>query len=328
MSKINVVQIGLGGVGSGIVNEILKTPNLKLVGVVAFRPEKIGQDVGILLGLPKPANIIISSSIDDILNEHHVDVVLLATSKGKLHACEEEITPLLKRGINVISPCMDVSDPHLYDAVATRRIEAACQEGSSAFVGIGSTQLVLRSLFALCETARDIKEVRSFVHADVTKFPLESKRHEFGIMLTVDDFNSASENNELRGRGALMKEAEYIANRLGLDFDQSISRYDPIIQGDTVIGVDHIFEVFKDDARVVSYTYRFIEDKDHQYFHQFDVDSTPSINARVGFSLDRGIEGTIVPMVKAIDPVFSATPGILMLHDLPAGIVRHPFKTT
>ncbi|MCY4152261.1 MAG: hypothetical protein OXE94_08530 [Aestuariivita sp.] len=327
MSEINVAQIGIGGVGSGIVREILKTSDLNLVGVVAFRPEKIGQDVGTLLGLSKPANVATSSSIEDILTKHRVDVILLATSKGKLHDCEEEITPLLKRGINVISPCMDVSDPHLYDAAATRRIEAACLKGGSAFVGIGSTQLVLRSLFALCETARDIKTVRSFVHADVTKFPLESKRHEFGILMTANDFKSASENNELRGRGALIKEAEYIAIRLGLDFDQSTSRYDPIIEEDTVIGVDHIFEVFKDEVCVVSYTYRFIEDRQHQYFHRFEVDSTPSINARVDFSLDRGIEGTIVPMVKAIKPVFSAPPGIVTLHDLPTGIVPYTLKT-
>ena len=68
---------------------------------------------------------------------------------------------------------------------------------------------------------------------------------------------------------------------------------------------------------MVSYTYRFIEDPEHQYFHEFNIDATPKVGARIDFSLDRGLEGTIVPLVNSIPFTVSAMPGLLQMLDLP-----------
>ncbi|HIF10548.1 MAG TPA: hypothetical protein EYQ81_12435 [Sneathiellales bacterium] len=325
-SSVSVVQLGLGGIGCGIVRQLAGCAGVKIVGAVDLDPAKIGRSLGSVAGLQEPIGVTVSDNIQTVLAAGKIDVVIAATANSTLEAIETEVCEILENGVDVISPCMDVSDPYLYNAEVSERIDQACQSGGSTFLGIGSTQLVARSLFALSETCRDIKFVRSFVHADVTKFPLSSKQEHFGIQLQLDEYNRRVQNDEIHGRESLCKEAELIANTLHLDFDESTPRFEPITDNGIVIGVDHIFEVRNAGKPLVEYTYRFIDDPEHQYFHEFTIDAVPTLSARVNFSLDRGFEGTIVPLLKCIRSVTDSPPGILKMSTLPPGLGAMPAK--
>ena len=325
---LNVVQLGLGGIGCGIVRQLAGCAGVEIIGSVDPDPAKIGKDAGLIAGLPNPAGVIVCDRIETIIMAQKVDVVIAATANGTLETIEEEVCEILEQGINVVSPCMDVSDPYLYNFEVSRHIEQACQHGRSTFLGIGSTQLVARSLFALSETCRDIKFIRSFVHADVTKFLLSSKQEHFGIQLPLDEYNRRVQNDELHGRQSLRREAELIANVLALEFDDSESRFEPVLDKGIVVGVDHIFEVRKAGKPVVEYVYRFIDDPQHNYFHEFTIDAVPALSARINFSLDRGFEGTIVPILKCIRTTVDSPPGILMMDTLPPGLSAKPTKAS
>ncbi len=57
---ITVFQVATGNVGSEMIKRIQTRPDLKLVGVHCYSPEKIGRDVGELVGIgpvasPPPA---------------------------------------------------------------------------------------------------------------------------------------------------------------------------------------------------------------------------------------------------------------------------------
>ena len=116
-----------------------------------------------------------------LFSSTEADIVVASTTSGTLRSIYPEIIKPIQKGMNVITPCMDISDPYLYDPVITTKIQELSIENEVTFLGIGSTQLVTRCLLAIAETCREIKKVTCSVHADVTKFSLESKQQGFGI---------------------------------------------------------------------------------------------------------------------------------------------------
>jgi hypothetical protein len=320
METLKVIVVGLGGVGSRVAKSVVDSEWAELVGAVDIAADLVGKDVSASFGGSARANVSITSDIDALLDAAAPDVVVAATTSSSLSTIYPEIVGVLERGVNVITPCMDVSDPWLYDAETTALIERACQKSGATFLGIGSTQLVIRSLLALAETCRLIERVKCFVHADVSKFTLTSKQQEFGVLLGVSDYDSAVASGRVKGRRALRKEARLLANSLGLAYDREDARYEPIVEQGTVVGVDHIFTVGIGDRTVVEYTYRFIEDAEHRYFHEFEIDAAPKVGARLDFSSDRGLEGTVVPLMKCLPAVVAAAPGIISMLDLPLGL--------
>jgi hypothetical protein len=319
MKKIKIIQMGLGGVGRGVVRMVAESNWGELVGVVDIDSNITGKDAGEVAGLSEPIGIVVTNDVTRLYATLDADIVVISTSDGTLESILPDVIEPLSRGINVVTPCMDASDPYLYNADLSSKIQDTCLKNNATFLGVGSTQLVARSLLAISETCRNIVKVTCLVHADVTKFPVASKQHEFGILLSSSDYETAVDTDTLRGRKALRKEAILIAKSLKLEYDETVSRYEPILENDVVMAVSHRFKVLNKGKVVVDYVYKFIEDPKHQYFHEFAIDATPSVNARIDFSLDRGIEGTIVPLVHCIPSVVVAAPGIMSMLDLPPG---------
>jgi len=317
---LRVVILGLGGVGRLVARLLVDCDWVQIAGVVDIAPDLVDKDLGALLDRSQPLEVRVTSDADALLDRVSPDIVVAATTSGSLHTIYPEIIGALERGIDVVTPCMDVSNPFLYDEAVSARIEKACLDNGATFFGIGSTQLVVRSLLAVAETCRQIRKIRCFVHADVSKFPLASKQQEFGILLTATEYEEAVASGRIKGRQALRKEALLLARSLGLAYDGEASRYEPIIESERVVGVDHIFSVTRGEQVIVDYVYRFIEDSEHRYFHEYEIESIPEVKAHVDFSIDRGIEGTAVPIVKCLPVVAAAPPGILSMLDLPPGL--------
>ena len=320
MEKIKIIQMGLGGVGRGVAQMLVRANWAEIVGAIDIDPNKVGKDLGDILSLATPMGIVVTDDANTLFSNTKADIVISSTTSGTLPSIYPEIIKPLQEGMNIITPCMDVSDPYLYDPAITTKIQELCIENEVTFLGIGSTQLVTRSLLTIAETCREIKKVTCSVYADVTKFPLASKQSEFGILYTVSDYEKAVSSKALKGRQALRKEAVMIANSLQLKYDEIRSRYEPVVNDNIVTGVTHIFEVLKNNQVIVAYNYKFIEDPEHKYFHEFVIDAVPSVNTRIDFSLDRGIEGTIVPLANCIPNVVASSPGIISMLNLPPGL--------
>lgn len=61
MSKVRVVQWGFGSMGSGMVKLLIEKDGVEVIGAIAHRAEKIGKDVGEVLGLDKKIGVIAHS---------------------------------------------------------------------------------------------------------------------------------------------------------------------------------------------------------------------------------------------------------------------------
>ena len=92
-APIRVVQWTTGNVARQAVRAILERPELELVGVYAYSPDKVGKDAGELVGLDKSVGVTATDDVDAIL-ALQPDCVLYMP----LHPDVEELCTLLRAG--------------------------------------------------------------------------------------------------------------------------------------------------------------------------------------------------------------------------------------
>lgn len=63
---IRVFQVASGNVGTEMIKRLENHPDLKLIGLHCYTPEKVGRDAGELAGLA-PIGVTATGSVDDII---------------------------------------------------------------------------------------------------------------------------------------------------------------------------------------------------------------------------------------------------------------------
>lgn len=64
--KIRVFQVGTGNVGTEMIRRIRSHPDLELVGLHCYSPEKIARDAGELVGLG-PVGVVSTGTVEEII---------------------------------------------------------------------------------------------------------------------------------------------------------------------------------------------------------------------------------------------------------------------
>jgi hypothetical protein len=130
-----VIQWATGAVGGAQLQEIIDDPELELVGLFVYSPDKVGVDAGVLVGR-EPVGVLATDDRDAII-ALDADVVIHAASKGHgVNTNTDDIVALLKSGKDVITT---TTYSHLptYGADTEARIVAACAKGGSRFHATG-----------------------------------------------------------------------------------------------------------------------------------------------------------------------------------------------
>ena len=130
-----IVQWATGPVGAAQLREVIRDPDLELVGVLVYSDDKVGLDAGDLVDLP-PTGVTTTADRAAIM-ALDADLVLHAASKA--HGFEqntEDIIELLESGKDVITT---TSYAHLatLDPEVDERIRAACIAGGTRFHAAG-----------------------------------------------------------------------------------------------------------------------------------------------------------------------------------------------
>ncbi len=124
---IRVVQWATGGVGRAAIEGVLSHPDLALAGAFVHSPEKLGRDVGEVLGLGE-LGVRTVGSLEEVC-ALDADVVVYAP----LVPNDDEVVALLRSGKDVVTPVGWIyPNP---DKVAA--IEEACRAGGSTLHGTG-----------------------------------------------------------------------------------------------------------------------------------------------------------------------------------------------
>jgi 4-hydroxy-tetrahydrodipicolinate reductase len=136
--SLRVAQFATGNVGSEMVRRIVEHPDLELVGLYCYSPEKVGRDAGEIVGIAS-LGVKATDQIDDILRAKP-DVV----NFNGVWPDIDTFCTLLDNGINVVTTSdwitghhRDRNHPHPSGVKPTELIEAACQRGGTTLYGTG-----------------------------------------------------------------------------------------------------------------------------------------------------------------------------------------------
>jgi 4-hydroxy-tetrahydrodipicolinate reductase len=168
-SPLRVFQVATGNVGTEMVKRIQNHPDLELIGLHCYSPEKVGRDVGDIVGIG-PIGVTATGTVDkilaarpDCLTFHGVwpDMALYAR--------------VLEAGINVVTTADWITGSHRdtnHRRNGTRESEilaAACERGQSTFYGTGMNP-GLAQILTIVHSAdvADIESVTCIESVDVS----------------------------------------------------------------------------------------------------------------------------------------------------------------
>ena len=79
---IRVMQVGLGPIGAAVARQVASRRGLKLVAAVDIDRDKIGRDVGQVVGLDRRLRVKVTPDIAKTIRASKPDVAVLCTSSS------------------------------------------------------------------------------------------------------------------------------------------------------------------------------------------------------------------------------------------------------
>lgn len=130
-----VIQWATGSMGKTCLRAIIDHPELELVGIYVYNPDKVGKDAGQIARRPT-TGVLATNDIDAIL-ALDADVVLHTPQIAASYARHnDDICRLLASGKNVAS-INGHSYPQHWDKVYLQAFTDACKQGNSTLYGSG-----------------------------------------------------------------------------------------------------------------------------------------------------------------------------------------------
>ncbi|MCK4483095.1 NADP-binding protein, partial [Candidatus Bathyarchaeota archaeon] len=136
MEKVKVALYGVGAVGSLIAKFLLEKEGVSIVGAIDIAEDKVGKDLGEVLGLNRKLGVKVSDSIDSVLSDVKVDIAVHATSSFLKHTYPQ-IASIVKHGVNVVSTCEELSYPHFTEPKLATELDYLARKHNVTVLGTG-----------------------------------------------------------------------------------------------------------------------------------------------------------------------------------------------
>jgi hypothetical protein len=318
VENIRVIQYGLGSVGKAITKVLSQKRGVTIVGAVDVAEDLVGKDVGRAAGIGTELGVLVTNDPDSLFSHVSADVVIHTTSPAQLNQSGLEMIKPLEESMNVITASMQLTDPYLYDSEVAARLDEVAKRRGVTIVGMGSIQTTERFILAFTEQCSEIQRITFTHHADITPFAPESYRKEFGIGYSLQEYERRVKEGSILEHRELGKEVIVISRLLGWQLDGLNHSVEKLTKDHLIFGVKFLFQGCQGREIKTEMIWEFLLDPEHRYYQRVEIDGLPSINAMINYSADRGLQGTVGPIVNAIPHVLIAQPGLLKLYHLPA----------
>jgi 4-hydroxy-tetrahydrodipicolinate reductase len=335
---LRVVQWTTGNVGRRAARAILDHPALDLVGCYAWSPEKVGVDVGTLVGAESVG--IVATNDADALLALAPDCV----SYNPMWPDVDEMCRVLAAGVNIVSTAAFITGRALGPEARTRLESAAVAGGVSLFgTGVNPGFLNLFGLVSagICDRVDRIRVLES---VDATGYASAETQLSVGFAHDPDD--PATAERTARASAVFSDAVALTADALGVELDhigfsadyaratETMDLGFMTIPAGTVAGISGTW--FGADGRgrhVVECCYQWkmgwAMEPDwplrHGYF--VEIDGRPKVRSRFQVLppddwdepdyMGLGMIMTALPAVSAIPAVCAARPGIVTYSELP-----------
>jgi 4-hydroxy-tetrahydrodipicolinate reductase len=320
-----VVCYGLGPIGLGIARLALARPGIEIVGAIDVDPQKVGRDLGELLG-GKAIGVPISADPAATLDATRPAVALHATSSA-LASVAPQLLQIAAAGVNVVSTCEELAYPWTAQPQLAAELDAAARRAGVTLLGTGvnpgyAMDALPLMLTAPCAAVRAVRVLR-IVDAGRRRGPLQRK---VGAGLTVEQFTGGVRAGTIRHVG-LPESLHMLATSLGWQLDRSADTIEPVIadqrittefvtvEPGQVAGVRQVARGFVGEREVISLELRmYVGAPDPQ--DTVEIDGEPPVRMTVAGGLHGDI-ATAAIVVNAIPSAVRAGAGLASMADAP-----------
>ena len=322
---IRVVQFGLGPIGSASARHVAERSGLDLVGGVDIDPEKIGRDLGDVIGLDRPLSLEVFGSLAELLKQTRADVVLHTTS-SYFELFKPQIVEILEAGLDIVSTAEELSFPWLANAGVAKEIDEFALRAGKTVLGTGVNPGFLMDTLPLnvtgiCQKVEHI-DITRIINASERRGPFQAK---IGSGMEVEAFMQKMEAGRM-GHVGLPESIGMLFDTLGVRLDSYTDSVEPVV-AQAPIKTEH-FDVkpgqvkgLKQVARAHSPAGEFVsltfiaalgmeDDGD-----TIKITGTPDIEVKLKGT--NGDYSTVAIAVNAIRRVFEAPPGLVTMRDIP-----------
>ena len=328
MEKIRLVLYGVGAVGSRLAKFLLQKEGVEIVGAIDVAEDKVGKDLGEVLGVGKQLGIIVSDNSDDVFSKVKADVVVHATTSF-LEQTYSQIAKALKHGLNVVSTCEELSYPYVADLDLARKLRELAKEHGATVLGTGINpgflmDTLVITLTGVCQKVEKI-EVKRVMNAATRRVPFQKK---IGAGLSVKEFKDKMKSKVITGHVGLEQSISMIASALGWELDEiKVEMVEPVVakthakseairvEPGQVAGLRQRARGIKAKKEAISLEFQAYIGAEEEY-DSITIKGVPNIHQKISPCV-HGDLGTVAIIVNSIPKIINAPPGLATMKDLP-----------
>jgi 4-hydroxy-tetrahydrodipicolinate reductase len=329
--NVKVIIWGLGAMGSGMADMLLKKKGVEIVGVVG-RGSKVGKSMYDFIKTERGdrPDVIIGTP-EGVIKEGAADVVLAATDSFTKTAFER-LKFILEKKINVVSSAEEMAYPMAQSPEEAKKLDEIAKANGVSIIGTGINpglimDLLVVTMTGCCEEvdhilARRVNSLSPFGPAVM---------EEQGIGITKEEFEEGVRTGHLSGHVGFHESIHMVADAIGWKVEKVTTSMEPImtdvdrkspygfakagnvagcamrgfgyVDGELKIEMDHPQQIEPEQVGVQTGDYVIIK-------------GTPNINLVNSPEVPGGI-GTIAMCVNMIPHIINARPGLKTMLDLP-----------
>ncbi|MDI6805362.1 MAG: hypothetical protein QMD20_01715 [Candidatus Bathyarchaeia archaeon] len=328
MRKVRIVLFGIGALGSLIAKLLLEKEGVEIVGAVDVAKDKVGKDLGEILGVGKMVKVKVSDNVEAVLSKAKPDIAIHATSSF-LKDVYPQLTTLIKHGVKVISTCEELSNPYYAEPKIANELDALAKKHNVTVLGTGINpgflmDTLVITLTAVCQKIEKIEAVR-VMNAATRRLPFQKK---IGAGLTVEEFQKKIVSKQITGHVGLEQSIALIADALAWKLDKIIAEpVEPVIakkpvesqhikvKAGQVAGLRQKAKGIIKNKEVIVLDFQAYMGAEEEY-DAITIHGIPNIKQKIQPCVHGDI-GTVAMVVNAIPKVIKAQAGLLTMKDLP-----------
>lgn len=331
MQNVKVIIWGLGAMGGGVADMLLKKKGIDIVGV-AGRGKKIGTSMYDYIKTEKgDREDVLIQAAEDIIKPGAADIVILCTDSFTKNAFPR-MKFILEQGINCITSAEEMAYPAAQSPELAAELDKIAKENGVTLLGTGINPGHIMDLLVLVMTGclTDVEEITSRRVNSLSPFgPVVME--EQGIGISVEEFKERKANNTMSGHVGFAESVGMIAEGLGLKVSEFSQDMNPITTdvdrkspygfaaAGSCAGVAMTAEAVLDNGMKVHMDHPQQIEPEQVGVQTGDyviIKGTPNVNMVNSPEIEGGL-GTIAMCANMIPQVINAEPGLATMIDLP-----------
>jgi hypothetical protein len=319
VQPINVAQYGIGPIGAEIARLLATKPWIRIVSAVDIDPNKIGKDLGEVIGLGRALGVVVTADL-----QGRPDVVCHSTG-SRLRDVAGQLHELLARGCHVVSTCEELSFP--LDGEIRESLQQVARANNVTVLGTGvNPGFVMDKLpltiTSVCQEVTSVDIIR-IQNASTRREPLQRK---VGAGMTTGEFRDAVDAGRIKHMG-LRESLMMVGNGLGVEFEHVTDEViQPIVAERDVVTpylrvapgqVAGVHQTIEGTGRIrVRLELRMYVGAEDVAADRVIVTGVPNVEMEIKDGV-HGDRATAAMVVNAIPRIVAARPGVLTMDDIP-----------